>query len=774
MSDLKAILLAGGEGTRLRPISAELPKPLARIMGKPIMAYGLELLARHGFTDVRATLRTLPQKIIDAFGDGASYGVRLSYSVENHPLGTAGAVRACGGHVAGGGAFAVLSGDAVTDFDLGEALRWHNGMAADATILLSRQPEPLEYGLVMTDDCGRVTRFVEKPAWDQVFTSLVNTGVYILSPRVLELVPENREFDFARDLFPEMLERGMALYATEARGYWCDVGGPEAYLRCCADLLEGKANLELPPRAEIIPSGVEVHPPVFIGLGCEIEPGAQLGPYAMLSAGTRVGRRARVERSVLDGARVGDLAVVDGAYVGARSQIREGAVLREGAIVGDDCLIGEHTELTGTARVWPHKTVAANARLTGAVKGPSAGFSAPLLESILSGAPSADLTPELCLRLGGAIVSVCGPEAALTWQGGNAAKAAALALESGMCAAGGDPVLTDALFCAISAYAASLYRFPVSVFVRQRGDALQLDLFDEDGLPLPREVKRKLESLASRGDVIPLDAQNWGHSRRLEGLSAQYAAAAAENAGQTSGAPPLPVHAPGGYAAAEMLRGVLRANGCDVRAAGGGLVSLFVAEDGLSFRAEDEDGQPVPHSRLLGVLLWLEAAYGADTLALPYAAPALLDDLAEGLNMRILRLGRDGKEAREVYAAQRFVRDGVFGAVRLASGMRRHSASLRDLLEWVPPIHETSRVVDVTEDRGTVMGRLAGSHGGAELVEGFRARVRGGWVHVAPLPGRAALRVTAEAASMEAAAELCDSFAGMMKKIDGQDKGAGV
>ncbi|MCL2030389.1 MAG: NDP-sugar synthase, partial [Oscillospiraceae bacterium] len=315
MSGLKAVLLAGGEGTRLRPISAEQPKPLARILGKPIMAYSLELLARHGFTDVRATLRTLPQKIIDAFGDGADYGVRLSYSVENQPLGTAGAVRACAEHVAGCGAFAVLSGDAVTDFDLSEALHLHHGMAADATILLSRQPEPLEYGLVMTDACGRVRRFIEKPSWEQVFSNLVNTGIYILSPRVLELVPEDTEFDFARGLFPKMLERGMALYAAEARGYWCDVGGPGAYMRCCADLLDGKARLTLPPRAETVPPGVELRPPVFIGLGCEIGAGTVLGPYAMLSAGTRVGRRARIERSVLDGARAGDLVSLEGAYV---------------------------------------------------------------------------------------------------------------------------------------------------------------------------------------------------------------------------------------------------------------------------------------------------------------------------------------------------------------------------------------------------------------------------------------------------------------------------
>lgn len=772
---MKAILLAGGEGTRLRPISAEQPKPLARILGKPIMQYGLELLAKHGFHDVTAALRTLPQKITDRFGDGESLGIRLRYAIESVPLGTAGAVRACLKHPATDEPLVIMSGDAVTDFDLREAVRYHVSRGADATLLLSRQKELLEYGLVMTDAKGRVTRFVEKPAWDQVFCDRVNTGIYILSPRVLELVPEGVFYDFAKDLFPRMLASGMALYGMDAEGYWCDVGNARAYMNCCADLLDGKARLTLARQMSAVPHGVEVRGPCFLGEDCSVGEGTVLGPYAMLSAGTRVGRHVRIECSVLDGARVDDLSVLEGAYVGARAHLCRGAVLREGAIVGEDCVIGPFAELKGSARVWPRREIEAGSRVSAPVTGSGRVAGASYAGALLAGVPYSDVTPEFCLRLGSALSSVCGAELALSWQGGYMARTAALALEAGMCAMGGRPVLTDSLFPAVSAYAAALYRFPLSLFLRQRGDLLQFSLFDEDGLALSRETARKLETLIARGDMVPIEPDRVGHSRRLEGVAPLYVAAAAAGPDWAMNREPLHVRATGGDAASDALRRVLTAAGCQVHIGPRpDTPAFFTEDDGLSFHAEDENGQLLPHSRLLAMLLWLEAAEGADALALPYSAPAVLDEIAATLGMKLLRLGRDGSEARALYARQRFVRDALFGAARLTYGLRRHRLRLCQLVERVPPIFEKSRVIGVAGDRGAIMRELAKHHGDAELIEGFRLRAREGWVHVAPMHGRDALRVTAEAVSMEAAEELCDIFSGIAKKIDRQSGESGI
>lgn len=244
---MKAIILAGGDGTRLRAVTGESPKPLVPLLGRPLMAYTLELLRRHGFTEICAALRYHAQDIVDAFGDGSAFGVQLSYRIETGSWGTAGAVRRCGAFI-GGEDVLVISGDAACDYDLGALWEAHSERKPAVTLALAREAEPLRFGLTVTDEAGTVRAFIEKPDWAHVVTDLVNTGIYVLSPRALEAVPEDRACDFARDLFPTLLERGETLLGTPMEGYWCDVGTPLSYYRCCVDALEGRLKLDCAPQ----------------------------------------------------------------------------------------------------------------------------------------------------------------------------------------------------------------------------------------------------------------------------------------------------------------------------------------------------------------------------------------------------------------------------------------------------------------------------------------------------------------------------------------------
>jgi mannose-1-phosphate guanylyltransferase/phosphomannomutase len=646
-------------------------------------------------------------------------------------------------------------------------LRFHTEVGADATILLSRQTNLLDYGLVMTDDQGRVTRFIEKPAWDQVFTDNVNTGIYIVSPRVMSLVPENEFFDFARDLFPLMMGQNMRLFGMETGGYWCDVGDPSAYMKCCFDLIDGKAALALPPQGAL-PAGTQARRPFFIGEDCQIGEGCVIGPYAVLCVGSTVGRHCRVESSVLDGAHIGDFCSVEGAYVGQGTRLREGAVLREGAIVGDGCIVGACAELTASARVWPDKEIAQYSRVSGTVSGRRTADGVAFADGMITGFPQIDLTPETCMRLGACAASVIenSGEVGIAWHGGDAARIAALAFESGVCAAGVNAVTCDADFPAALAHVAASKRFPISVFVTRREDALQISFFDADGVPITRETQRKIESLTARGDAPLAETGRMGQSRHIGGTGELYAASAT---GTVSGGEPLRISVTCGGAAADMLRRALTAAGCAVSAdIAPGVPNLSIDEDGFRLSAVDENGTPLPYGRLLGILLRLEALDGGKEAALPYCAPAALDEHAKELGLRLLRIGRDDG-ARELYARQLFTRDGVFAAVRLIGGMRIHKASLKDLAEQTPAFFERSHIVSVDGDRGRIMRELVNSHCDAELVEGFRARSGSGWVHVSPMAGRSALRVTAESASTEAAAELCDFYSHLAKNIDRQN-----
>ena len=240
---VKAVIMAGGQGTRLKAVTGERPKPLVPLLGRPLMEHILLLLKKHGFTDVCAAVKYRAEDIMDCFGDGSRLGLQLQYRVEERPLGTAGSVKNCADFI-GDEDVLVISGDAACDFDLSQLLQRHRESRAAVTLALYRNPEPLRYGLTVTGDDGRVRAFIEKPGWDRVVTDLVNTGIYVLSPRALAAIPADRPFDFARDLFPLLLQRGELLLGVPLEGYWCDVGTPLSYYRCCVDALEGRLRLE--------------------------------------------------------------------------------------------------------------------------------------------------------------------------------------------------------------------------------------------------------------------------------------------------------------------------------------------------------------------------------------------------------------------------------------------------------------------------------------------------------------------------------------------------
>ena len=247
---MKAVILTGGEGTRLRAVSGGQPKPMMPLLGVPLLQRTVELLRENGFDELCLTLHYRPQVIRDYFGDGRQFGVRICYREEAAPLGTAGAVKNCAGFV-GDEPFLVISGDSACDFELRELMAAHRG---GVTIALAAQAEPLAFGLVLTDRTGRITGFLEKPAWERVVTDRVSTGIYALSPDLLDSIPPGVKYDFARDLFPDLLAKGVPMLGVVMDGYWCDIGTPRAYYQCNLDALDGVFRLpggQEPPRRVI-------------------------------------------------------------------------------------------------------------------------------------------------------------------------------------------------------------------------------------------------------------------------------------------------------------------------------------------------------------------------------------------------------------------------------------------------------------------------------------------------------------------------------------------
>ncbi|TDD68663.1 mannose-1-phosphate guanyltransferase [Actinomadura darangshiensis] len=409
---MKAVVMAGGEGTRLRPMTANQPKPLLPLVNRPIMEHVLRLLKRHGFDETVVTVQFLAALIRNYFGDGEELGMSLSYATEEVPLGTAGSVKNAA-EALRDDRFLVISGDALTDIDLTDMVRFHEENDALVTIGLKRVPNPLEFGIIIVDDEGRVQRFLEKPTWGQVFSDTVNTGIYVMEPEVLGHVAEGEPVDWSGDVFPKLLAEGARLFGYVADCYWEDVGTHESYLKAQADMLSGQVGIEL-DGFEMSPGvwvaeGAEVDAeavlkgPLYIGDYAKVEAGVELREYTVLGSNVVVKEGAFLHRAIVhDNVFVAPSTNLRGCVVGKNTDIMAGARVEEGAVIGDECVIEAEAYVSSGVKVYPFKTIEAGAVVNTSVIWESRGQRNLFGPRGVSGLVNVEITPELAVRLASA------------------------------------------------------------------------------------------------------------------------------------------------------------------------------------------------------------------------------------------------------------------------------------------------------------------------------------------------------------------------------------
>jgi mannose-1-phosphate guanylyltransferase/phosphomannomutase len=381
------------------------------IVGKPCIEHILELLKQHGLEDVIVTVAFMPQAIRSYFGSGDTLGLTIEYSVEESPLGTAGSVRLASGRL--DETFLVISGDALCDVDLTDLIRFHREKQAAVTIGLKSVENPLEFGIVVTDEDGRIERFLEKPSWSQVFSDTINTGIYVLEPEVLRHVPADGPYDFSKELFPLLLEMGRPLYGYVFDDYWQDIGNLDQFRQANFDALDEEVRLNIPGirlRGNVwLGEGVEVDDvdaiegPAYLGNYCRVAPDATVGPYSVLGSSVTLLERARTERSVIDAAtHIGRSARVEGA-VGRACDIRAHAHVQEGAAIGDEVTLGAQSAVLPQVRIYPYKEVETGAQIHESLIWESRASSNLFGKDGVSGLVNVDLTPETAVRLAAAL-----------------------------------------------------------------------------------------------------------------------------------------------------------------------------------------------------------------------------------------------------------------------------------------------------------------------------------------------------------------------------------
>jgi mannose-1-phosphate guanylyltransferase/phosphomannomutase len=511
---MKAVIMAGGEGTRLRPLTSNQPKPMLPLANRPMMEHIVRLLKEHGFDEIVVTLAFLPQAIRTYFGDGSEFGVRMVYATEETPLGTAGSVLNARQELTE--RFLVISGDVLTDFDLSEIVKFHDESKALATIGLKAMENPLEFGIVITRDDGSIERFLEKPTWGQVFSDTINTGIYVLEPEIFDAIPAGESSDFSGDVFPKLLADGASLYGYVAEGYWEDVGNLEAYIRAHRDVLDGKVTVDVPgfrlSEGVWLGEGAEIDPdatidgPAVIGDYCKVEAGAQLHEYCVLGSNVVVRDETFIERSVVhDNAYLGNGVRLRGCVIGRSSDLRQGARCEEGVVLGDDCYVGEHAIINPGVKIYPFKTVEPGAIVNSSIIWESRGARSLFGRTGVAGLANVDITPELAVQVAMAYATTLkkGSTVTISRDSSRAARALKRAMMAGLNAAGINVDDLEVAPIPVTRFQVRSERAQGGITVRLVPDDPQsvvLRFFDADGTDIDETTQRKIERYYHRQD----------------------------------------------------------------------------------------------------------------------------------------------------------------------------------------------------------------------------------------------------------------------------------
>lgn len=756
---MKAVLLAGGFGTRLRPMTCTHPKPLVKLLGKPVLSYILDWLHQNRADDVSLTLAYLPESIESYLETRPENGMQFHCFREETPLGTAGSVKAAVQNATE--PLLIVSGDGVCDFDLQQALHFHRETGAQVTILCKKVDDPRSYGLVYADENGRVTGFCEKPDWNAVSTDLANTGIYILEPEVLSEIPTGEAFDFSKDLFPKLLEKQYHLSAFCAEGYWCDIGDFSAYLSCQRDILAGKLRPPVPALAdgifakEALPAGqYDLVPPVYIGKNVSIGDGAVIGPNAVLCDGCFVGQRAKIQGSVLLPSSVlQDGAGMNGAVLCENAVLECGAELFEDSVVGAGSVVGKHVSVGPHVKIWPKKRIEDGMRVSGNIKygSPQAGL---FSESGICSAQGMPLDAVSCAKFGLALAqSSVGSRVGLATDGKPASRAAYHILAGTLTAQGssvwnfGDGFLSELYFFT------AFCNLPAGVFICEKYGKIQICLCCAGGLPLPRGVRREIESCYQNGDFSRTALSACKEISDMTSLESMYLRELSREAG-------VPLHNQSVRVLCHNEKIHMLLEDCLFRleAADGDEITLKINNSGTAVSAFHRECGWVPFDKLLALCCQADFAEGHD-VALRTDAPYVLTTLAGAYGRRVLRyleIPADDadKDARQLALSQLYARDALFLSLRLLGILQKTGKSLPTLLHDLPGFSVRRKVVPI-DFPPTKLLEVLHAENATPLREGVALHTARGHVFLMPMPSGKSLRILAEANDYETSRELC-------------------
>jgi mannose-1-phosphate guanylyltransferase/phosphomannomutase len=826
---VKAVIMAGGEGTRLRPLTANQPKPMLPMANAPLAEHVVNLLRQHGFEEIVVTVGFLASTIRTYFGDGSELGVHLVYATEETPLGTAGSVLNARDEL--DDRFLVISGDVLTDVDLTALVDFHAKQGAVVTLALEAVPNPLEFGIVIIDGEGRVERFLEKPGWGDVFSDTINTGIYVLEPEVFDWIPSGRAVDFSSEVFPAMLEAGRPLYGYVGRGYWEDVGTLEAYLRAHADILDRKVQIDVPGfplRPDVwLGAGAEIHPsakilgPALIGDNCRIAAGVELHGHCVLGANVRVGENTVIERCVInDNVYLASAVSARGCVIARSCDVRQGVHLEDGVVLGEGSRVGRQAVVGAGVKVYPHKIIEAGAVVNSSIIWESRGSRRLFGRYGVAGIANVDLSPEVALRVALAYATTLpkGATVATSRDSSRAARMLKRAAMVGVTAAGCNVEDLEAATVPVTRFHTRTGTTVGGITVRLvPGDpqSVVLRFLNEDGMDIDEAAQRRIERLYDREEsrrVLAAEIGDIGFASRtlefytneltnlvdLEAIrGARFKLVLDYAYGATSfvmpnvlaklGADVLGINpnvSTAGIIGFE--RAVHAARLVELVKSSGANLGAILDPDGEQLTLVDDTGYVLDDDEaLLALTLLVGSAEPASVIAVPVDASMQVEAMCAATGSEVLRTKFSGNQLLEASAAPgvalagnttgdfvfpRFVPafDAVATLVRLLAILATGKEKLSSIVARLPKCFMVRRDVPTPfERKGLVMRTLVERADPAELVllDGLKTIDSGGWTLVLPDPDTPATHVVAEGRSRQDAEQRAQRAAESIERI---------
>jgi mannose-1-phosphate guanylyltransferase / phosphomannomutase len=826
---MKAVIMAGGEGTRLRPLTSNAPKPMMPLANRPMMEHIVTLLRQHGFEDIVVTVAFMANHIRTYFGDGSEFGVRMVYATEEQPLGTAGSVRNAMDEL--DERFLVISGDVLTDIDLSKIAAFHEEKGALATIGLVAVENPLEFGIVITEEDGAIERFLEKPSWGQVFSDTINTGIFVLEPEIFDHIAPDRPVDFSSEVFPALLEAGKPIYGAVAEGYWEDVGTLEAYLRTHKDILDGRVQMEIPGfdigGGVYLGDGAEVHPeavidgPAIIGDYCRVEAGAKVGEYAVLGTNVRLRTGTDVQRSVVhDNAYLGEGVRLRGATVGRACDLRNGVRCEEGVVLGDECFIGEGALVSAGVKIFPFKTVETGAVVNSSIVWESRGARSLFGRIGVAGLSNVDITPELATRVAMAYGTSLKKDSTVVTSRDSSRSARMLkrAMMSGLNAAGVNVRDLEVASVPVTRFETGRSDVAGGITIRLiEGDpqSVVIRFLDAHGADLSEDGRRKIERLFLReefrrvfpGEIGDIDFPPRALEHYTAALETTVDTTAIADAGfkvvvdyaygSTSFVMPNVLAKLGadvlGVNPYASTRGVLsfdRATHAEevaklVRASGAQLGAVL-DPDGERLTLIDDSGHVLDHDQaLLAMVALVSGRLLGDTIALPVSVTSHAEAIAGQHGAKITRtklsttaLMDAASEPGVGFAGSTdggFILPGFLPAfdaaaafVKMLELLAVSTVRLSDVVAELPRPHLAhDAVVTPWEQKGMVMRTLVEMTKDREvvLVDGVKVLHDQGWVLALPDPEEPVTHVWAEGSTAQEAKSLAKEYARRIRQL---------